>query len=100
MVKGSPDRSSPTTDTTGPDAEYTVHTNFTPSLTLLQTPIKLTPDYGGISSFGNQTVILEFILPTLNLQLTVTGSWSWSGLLSLLRGTTRSLTSSLRSLAK
>ena len=39
--KGSPDRSSPTTDTTGPDAEHEVHTNFTPSRTLLPTPIKL-----------------------------------------------------------
>ena len=29
----------------GPDAEYT---NFTPSRTLLQTPIKLTLDYGAI----------------------------------------------------
>ena len=36
------DLSSPTTDTMGPDAEYTVHTNFTPNRTLLQTPIKLT----------------------------------------------------------
>ena len=26
--------------TMGPDAEYTVHTNFTPSRTLLQTPIE------------------------------------------------------------
>ena len=39
--------------TMGPDAEYstsaTVHTNFTPSRTMLQTPIKLTLDYGGNS---------------------------------------------------
>ena len=40
---------SPTTDTIGPDAEYTVHTNFTPSRTLLQTPIELTLDHGGNS---------------------------------------------------
>jgi hypothetical protein len=33
----------------GPDAEYTVHTNFTPNRTLLQTPIKLTLDHGGTS---------------------------------------------------
>ena len=47
--KGSPDLSSPTTDTMGPDAEYTAHTNFTPGRTLLQTPIKLTLDHGGNS---------------------------------------------------
>ena len=35
--------------TMGPDAEYTAHTNFTPSRTLLQTPIKLTLDHGGNS---------------------------------------------------
>ena len=31
----------------GPDAEYTVHTNFRTSRTLLQTPVKLTLDYRG-----------------------------------------------------
>ena len=40
--KGSPDPSSPTTDTTGPDAEYTAHAIFTHCRTLLQTQIKLT----------------------------------------------------------
>ena len=33
----------------GRDAAYTVNTNFTPSRTLLQTPIKLTLDFGGNS---------------------------------------------------